>query len=348
MSARASKANEYQKECIKRGYEADIPAKTIGIVLGLNPATVRQIWSRMQATINLPPAIVVRKTVINGRLSLAIKKILAQDASVAYRRVPGILREMLPNEPNIPSASAVQRFLADNNIVKRLLSLKAPINERNRLKRLAFVDKWLVNGEDTLGNVIWTDETSVQAVSSHRRQSEWAHESTPKAELPIQERYQQGKFSVMFWGCFSKKGRGPLLAIEGSMNSQRYMEVIEAELLPEIEYAREFYNADFKLMQDNAPCHKARIVTDFLAEKGIEFIDWPPYSPDMNPIENLWHWMKDQFYKKFPPPTSRDQLIDNFTELWLTVTPEMCEAYCSNYEKRLKALRKAKGMHTKY
>ncbi len=205
--------------------------------------------------------------------------------------------------------------------------------------------RWLVDGKDTLGNIIWTDETSVQAVSSKIRQSEWTHESTPTKSMPVQNRWIGGKISVMFWGCISKHVVGPLLYITGSINGEKYIEVLKNLLLPELKVAREQYGDNFKLMHDNAPCHRSAIVKTFLNENQVEFIDWPPYSPDMSPIENLWSWMKRELTKKTPPPTTRDELIDYFSEIWLTITPEMCAAYCGDYHKRLIACKEANGMH---
>jgi hypothetical protein len=45
---------------------------------------------------------------------------------------------------------------------------------------------------------------------------------------------------------------------------------------------------------DNAPCHVARVVTGHAAELGIALVFLPGYSPDLNPIERLWDWMREE------------------------------------------------------
>ncbi len=50
------------------------------------------------------------------------------------------------------------------------------------------------------------------------------------------------------------------------------------------------YLSTQRFMQDNAPCQKARatlLMLSMLEMHGIEVLDWPPYSPDLNPIELL-------------------------------------------------------------
>ena len=57
-------------------------------------------------------------------------------------------------------------------------------------------------------------------------------------------------------------------------------------------------NAIFQ--QDNAPVRTAYNVQDALNDIECEIIEWPPYSPDLNPIENLWALLKSEILKRHP------------------------------------------------
>ena len=94
----------------------------------------------------------------------------------------------------------------------------------------------------------------------------------------------------MFWGVFASSRKGPGFIWEkayGGINATNYIK----HILPLI---TDFHHQQpFIFQQDNTPAHKARRTKDKIQKLGIELLPWPPYSPDLSPIENVWAWMKD-------------------------------------------------------
>ena len=90
---------------------------------------------------------------------------------------------------------------------------------------------------------------------------------------------------VLFWGCFSASGPGPLIQVTGTMKTENYIQTLSQSMLPHFNQIFSSGNGIFQ--QDNAPCHKSQATLGFLQDNQIEVMDWPPYSPDLNPIENL-------------------------------------------------------------
>ena len=60
-----------------------------------------------------------------------------------------------------------------------------------------------------------------------------------------------------------------------------------------IRLVKKDHDIDLILMQDGAPGHAAGDTKEDLRERGVIVMEWPPYSPDLNPIERVWHYMKN-------------------------------------------------------
>lgn len=151
---------------------------------------------------------------------------------------------------------------------------------------------------------------------------------------------------IMFWGSFCSKGPGRLAVINGTMNGSKYINTLTNYFLPQME---EWFEEDHALFQhDNAPCHKSRMVSQFLREKNIQAIEWPPYSPDLSPIENLWAILKMKIHKE--PLISANQLINRVEDIWYRdeSIKLACISLIDNMPRRIKKCIVAKGGPLKY
>ena len=82
---------------------------------------------------------------------------------------------------------------------------------------------------------------------------------------------------MMFWGATRSDGTKTLIKCPATLNSYGYLEILK-------QYDRHLNIPDLVFQQDNALVHKSEVVRNFLARKQWEVLDWPAYSPDLNPI----------------------------------------------------------------
>ena len=114
------------------------------------------------------------------------------------------------------------------------------------------------------------------------------------------------------------------------MDSEFYTRILKHYLLPFIR--EKLPGGKHCFMQDNDPKHKSRMANSFLEANRINWWKTPPESPDLNPIKNLWHELKE-FLRARVKPRNQEELIEGIKSFWATVTPEKCCKYIGHLNK---------------
>jgi hypothetical protein len=171
-----------------------------------------------------------------------------------------------------------------------------------------------------------------------------------KGELEREVHYemQQGYVTkIMFWGAITIFGPLTLVPVYGMMTSAKYVDVLHIHLVPLADSI--FGPHGWKLLQDGARCHTSKETKTYLLNHGIQCIEWPSYSPDMNAIENVWSVLKRKLYRH-SSGSSVKEVIQNAQQIWenddeLRKTAINCVL---SMHSRVKKLCDNKGGHTHY
>ena len=102
----------------------------------------------------------------------------------------------------------------------------------------------------------------------------------------------------MIWGCIPWEGVGEACKIDGRMDGNLYIKILEDGLQSSLAlYDKTPQGIIFQ--QDNDPCKKAQ---NCFQDHDMEVLLWPPHSPDLNPIEHLWNHLKWKLADYEVPP----------------------------------------------
>jgi transposase len=160
----------------------------------------------------------------------------------------------------------------------------------------------------------------------------------------------------MVWGCFWGRKKGTFTPlIVNSVNKQVYLQMLQYLLLPVLIRVSNTIG-DARFMQDNAPIHKAKIVTEWFEENNIEVEVHSSYSPDLNPIEHVWVELKKRLQIQYPqikdtpggPDKVRERLAEVLPLVWDTIPEEFFEKLWRSMPDRVAAVIEAREWYTKY
>lgn len=212
------------------------------------------------------------------------------------------------------------------------------VRDVNKLKRIDFCSM-LIQDINILKTVIFTDECCVQ-LERHKRII-W---KKGKDELMVLRSRAKHPVKVHIWAGISWYGATDVIIMNEKtrINSQIYIDILRKGLIPFI--TKHFTDRSYIFQADSAPVHKSNETMRFITENNLNYtpIFWPPESPDLNAIENVWHEMKE-YLRGTAKPNNLAELIQGILTFWSTVTPAKCRKYMRHIAKVIPPVLENKG-----
>ena len=207
------------------------------------------------------------------------------------------------------------------------------VKDRNKVVRREWCER-MIREEEDFHNVIFTDESTIQ-LDAHARVV--FRKSWEPAKLKARQKHP---FSVHVWAGISKMGATKIRIFSGIMDSTFYQDILSEVLVPFIHTA---YPKGARFQQDNCPMHVSKSTKAFMEEKGINWWPTPAESPDLNPIEMVWHELK-AYLRKTIKPRLKEELVNGIQKFWRErMTPEKCTKYINHIHKVIPEVVKLNG-----
>ena len=234
------------------------------------------------------------------------------------------------------SPRTITRRVTEKGMVYGSTLAKPLLSAKNRKKRLEWTKNLLADSWD---NVVFTDEATFRIYGVKKKV--WRFKNHK-----IITRIVKHPAKVHVWGCFSNKGFGKLYCFKSNLNGPLLTKIYSKALVPSAKAWFGKNTSKWTLQEDNDPKHRSKISTAWKCSNGITTLDWPSQSPDLNPIENVWAFMKHKLKKN--PVDSVDSLVRRLRSIWNSLSKDYAKNLVNSMPKRLEAVVLSKGDWTVY
>jgi transposase len=232
--------------------------------------------------------------------------------------------------------------------MKAVVKKKKPLlSKKHRKARMDFAvahQYWTV---EDWKKVVWSDETKINRLGSDGRKWVWKKAGEGLSDRLVQGTQKFGGGSVMVWGCMLWEGAGYACKIDGRMDGDLYLKIMEEDLQASLNYYGKSVD-DVIFQQDNDPKHTCKKAQTWFQNNNFNVLPWPAQSPDLNPIEHLWNHIKRRLVEYEVEPKGILELWERVEEEWNKIDAEVCQNLIESMPRRVAAVLKAKGGYTKY
>ena len=258
----------------------ELSFRKISINLCLSLGTVHNHFKRFQQTGEVAPTVSNRESTraLSEHDELVIVGLLLDDPSMYLNEVCQKIVTLTGIEV---SPATVCRVIHRNGFTHKKIqqvALQRSVEHRGRF--FAEVQFYGVH------QFVWVDETG-----SDRRDQIRKFRYALKGESPVYHRLLHRGRRISAIAAMSTDGLVAYNLVHGSVNGEKFLEFIQGTLVPEmLPYDGE--NPQSILVMDNCSIHHVQPVLKTLRDMGILVLFLPPYSPDMNPIEEMFSYIK--------------------------------------------------------
>ena len=264
---------------------------------------------------------------------------------VETAKTPHATSKSIFENAGVPKMAKTARCQTLKSLAKVMKPIKQPpLSKCHKTKRVEWARKYM---KTDFRNVLFTDECHATLEGPDGWSSGWIlHGRQPGVRI----RRQQGGGGVMFWaGIKGDTIIGPFKVEAGvKIDSESYCELLNKYFTPWLEEQPLSLWRTMIFQQDNAPAHRSAYTSDWLKKAGFNnerVMEWPPNSPDLNPIENLWAIIKRRVYSNGRQFTKLNELWNAIKDVSGSITPTEISNLTNSVDQRLVTILRKNGGH---
>lgn len=335
---------DFEKRRIEviRLYDMNMPAKEILKNIDISPRGYYSIIKRYNERGDFKRKTGSgRKPILNIDQRRQVLKKIESNNKISAKRIANEMREI---EKIDISRRSISRMLVNSGFESRVPAFKPMLTKKHKNERFEMMKKWSMWSASKFQRIIFSDECRFEVDGNDGTQRIRRLSGTRYESSNIIGKYKYGKGGIMVWGCITYEGVGKLAIVDTTLDRYGYTRILSENLFDVIDNMQGDNEIFFQ--QDNAPCHKAKHTLDFFENNSINLLKWPAQSPDLNPIENLWSFMKHELKKN--NIKSKKDLANKVKQIWENIPNEYIKSLYKSIPKRIEEVLRAKGGHTRY